>query len=455
MGSHKGYPQQKIKMAIAIENKIDPAVERYRQLFDINEQQLNGQKAHPFHQVRKAAMANLEQTGFPQRKDEDYKYTRVDKIAKVKYADAPKASVSQEVADGLAFEELDTYHLVFVNGRYQHQLSNIGETQKGLVIGDYKSVYAHKEAASFLEQVIKSDLGKNAFVDLNSAFAKNGLFVYVAKNTTVEKPIHISHLTVAEGEEFIVHPQLAVFAEQSAEVSIIETFNALQEGAYFNNPVSRFVLKANANVKHYKLQNESSSGNQINNTIVSQDRDSVYSSYVADLGGKVVRNNLSSHLQDSGTNTNMYGVYLGKGSQHIDNQSFLDHAFPHCESNQLYKGILDEQSRGVFNGKVTVQPDAQKTNAYQQNSSLVLSDTAVMDSKPQLEIFADDVKCSHGATIGQLDEDSIYYLRTRGMNRDQAKATLQFAFLAEVLTHFPLESVRAKIAEMIEKKLKK
>ena len=213
-------------------------------------------------------------------------------------------------------------------------------------------------------------------------------------------------------------------------------------------------MKANANVKHYKLQNESSNGNQINNTIVSQDRDSVYSSYVADLGGKIVRNNLSSHLQDSGTNTNMYGVYLGKGKQHIDNQSFLDHAFPHCESNQLYKGILDDQSRGVFNGKVTVQPDAQKTNAYQQNSSLVISETAVMDTKPQLEIFADDVRCSHGATIGQLDEDSIYYLRTRGMNRDQAKATLQFAFLAEVLSHFPLESVRVKIAEMIEEKLK-
>ena len=441
-------------MATAIENKIDPTVERYRKLFDINEQQLNGQKTHPFHQLRKAAMASLEETGFPTRKAEDYKYTRVDRIAKVNYAAAPKATISKEQVQAISFEGIDAYQLVFVNGRYNHQLSNIGTTQKGLVVGDFKSVYQHKEAASFLEQVLKSDLGENAFVNLNNAFSENGLFVYVTKNTIVEKPIHIVHITAAEGAEFIINPQLAVFAEQSAEVSIIETFHAVGEGAYFNNPVSRFIVKANANVKHYKLQNESSNGNQINNTIVSQDRDSVYSSYVADLGGKIVRNNLSSHLQDSGTNTNMYGVYLGKGKQHIDNQSFLDHAFPHCESNQLYKGILDDQSRGVFNGKVTVQPDAQKTNAYQQNSSLVISETAVMDTKPQLEIFADDVRCSHGATIGQLDEDSIYYLRTRGMNRDQAKATLQFAFLAEVLSHFPLESVRVKIAEMIEEKLK-
>ena len=442
-------------MATAIENKIDPAVERYRQLFDINEQQLNGQKAHPLHQLRKEAMANLEESGFPHRKAEDYKYTRVDKIAKVNYAAAPTATIAQEVVEAIAFEDLEAYQLVFVNGRYNHQLSNIGATQKGLVIGDYKSVYEHKEATGLLEQVLKSEVGKNAFVNLNNAFSENGLFIYVSKNTVVEKPIHISHIIVAEGEEFIVHPQLAVLAEQSADVSIIETFHAVKEGAYFNNPVSRFVVKANANVKHYKLQNESSNGTQINNTIVSQDRDSVYSSFVVDLGGKIVRNNLSSHLQDSGTNTNMYGVYLGKGKQHIDNQSFLDHAFPHCESNQLYKGILDEESRGVFNGKVTVRPDAQKTNAYQQNSSLVLSDTAVMDTKPQLEIFADDVKCSHGATIGQLDEDSIYYLRTRGMNKDQARATLQFAFLAEVLLNFPLEPVRVKISEMIEEKLKK
>lgn len=442
-------------MATAIEKKIDPVVERYRQLFDINEQQLNGQKAHPFHQLRKVAMTNLEATGFPHRKDEDYKYTRVDRIAKVPYATAPKQVVSKEIVAATTFEGLDTYQLVFVNGRYNHELSNIGTTQSGLLIGDFKSVYEHQEAATFLEQVLKSNLGKNAFVNLNNAFSENGLFIYVAKNTVVEKPIHIVHITVAEGDEFMVHPQLAVFAERSASVSVIETFHAEKEGAYFNNPVSRFILKANANVKHYKLQAESSNGNQINNTIVSQDRDSVYSSYVADLGGKIIRNNLSSHLQDSGTNTNMYGIYLGKGKQHIDNQSFLDHAFPHCESNQLYKGILDDQSKGVFNGKVTVRPDAQKTNAYQQNSSLVLSETAVMDTKPQLEIFADDVRCSHGATIGQLDEDSIYYLRTRGMSRDQAKATLQFAFLAEVLSYFPLEQIRVKIAEMIEQKLNK
>ena len=442
-------------MATAVENKIDATVERYKQLFNLNEQQLNGQKGQPLHQLRRQAMANLEKTGFPERKAEDYKYTRVDRIAKVAYAQAPQATINEDLVKATSFEDLDVYRLVLVNGRYNHKLSNVGTTQKGLIIGDYKEVYAHAEASALLDSVANSDLGRNAFVDLNGAFVENGLFIYVAKNTIVDKPIHISHIIVAEGEEFIVNPQLAVLAEASTEISVIETFNAVKEGAYFHNPVSRFVVKANANVKHYKLQNESANGNQINNTIVSQDRDSVYSSYVADLGGKIVRNNLSSHLQSSGTNTNMYGIYLGGGSQHIDNQSFLDHAHPHCESNQLYKGILDDSSRGVFNGKVTVQPDAQKTNAYQQNSSLVLTDTAIMDSKPQLEIFADDVKCSHGATIGQLDNDSIYYLRTRGLTKEQAKATLQFAFLGEVLLNFPLDAVRLKIADLVDAKLKK
>ena len=174
-----------------------------------------------------------------------------------------------------------------------------------------------------------------------------------------------------------------------------------------------------------------------------------------DLGGKMVRNNLSSILKASGTNTNFYGVYLANNEQHIDNQTFIDHAFPHCESNELYKGILDGRGRGVFNGKVNVRPDAQKTNAFQQNSSLVLSDNALMNAKPQLEIFADDVRCSHGATIGQLDEDLIYYLRTRGMSMEQAKSLLQFAFLDEVLLHFKLKSVRTKAERLVSEKLKK
>jgi len=442
-------------MAVAVDNKIDPTVEKYKQLFDIKEQQMNGQKAHALHQIRRKAMENLVATGFPKHKDEEYKYTRVDRIAKATYTEAPKASVDATVAQDFFFADLDAYQIVFVNGVYAPELSKIGALQKGVMIGDFKSVYDRQTYQAKLETVLQNGLGQNAFVDLTDAFAKNGLFIHIAKNTVVEKPIHISHITVAEGDTFLNNLQLAVYAESNSQVSVIETFNAVKEGSYFTNTVGRFVVDANAHVKHYKLQNESVQGNQLNNTIVKQDRDSVYSSYVADLGGKIVRNNLSSHLQASGTNTYMYGIYLGTGSQHIDNQSFMDHAFPHCESNQLYKGILDDKSRGVFNGKVTVRPDAQKTNAYQQNSSLVLTDTAEMDTKPQLEIFADDVKCSHGATIGQLDEDSIYYLRTRGLTREQAKATLQFAFLGEVLLNFPLEPVRLKIEELVNAKLKK
>jgi len=194
-------------------------------------------------------------------------------------------------------------------------------------------------------------------------------------------------------------------------------------------------------------------GFQINNSEAEQYRDSTYSSFVVDLGGQIVRNNLSSILRAEHTMTHMKGVYLANGTQHIDNQSFMDHAFPHCDSNELYKGILTDKAVGVFNGKVMVRQDAQKTNAFQQNSSLVLSDSAKMDSKPQLEIFADDVKCSHGATIGQLEEELLYYLRTRGLSKEKASTLLQIAFLAEVVEAFKVEGVRAMAQRLIEEKL--
>ncbi len=440
-------------MAIAIDNKSAAIVAKYRTLFDVKEKQLNGQKNHPLQTIRRQAMDRLEDIGFPARKDEDYKYTYVTKIVKESFAEGKGATIGKNVAEAAGFPELDAYQLVFVNGVLNAELSDTKHLMAGLTISDMKTAYENADTQALVEKALTNELGLNAFVALNTAFAHSGVFIHVAKGTIVDKPIHISNITVSGGAAIMTHPQIVGIAEESSEVSVVETYYAVNDGTYFTNSLSRFVVGKNAHVHHYKLQNESQSAFQINNAIATQERDSTYSSYVLDLGGKTVRNNLSSHLQSSGTNTNLYGVYLAKGNQHIDNQSFIDHAHPHCESNELYKGIIDDKGRGVFNGKVNVRQDAQKTNAFQQNSSLVLSNTAIMDTKPQLEIFADDVKCSHGATIGQMDETSIYYLRTRGMSLEQARSMLQFAFVAEVLENFQIEAVKEKALAMMADKL--
>ncbi|MEM6320014.1 MAG: Fe-S cluster assembly protein SufD [Bacteroidota bacterium] len=440
-------------MAIAIDRKTADLVAKYRTLFDLREQQMNGQRNHPLQAIRRQAMKQLEATGFPHRKDEDYKYTNVSKIVKQSFVEAKGAVIGEAVALRTDFDDLDTYKLVFVNGVLNREFSNFDNLAEGLYIGEMKEAYEISTFQRLIDQHLTSDIGQNAFVAMNTALAQNGMFVGVAKGTVVDKPIHISNIVVTGGQAVMVHPQLLMITEDNTEVNLVETYSAVNDGSYFTNTLNRIVVGKNAHVHHYKLQNESVNAFQINNSIATQERDSTYSSYVLDLGGRTVRNNLSSHLQASGTNTNLFGVYLADGEQHIDNQSFIDHAHPHCESNELYKGIIDGKGRGVFNGKVNVRQDAQKTNAFQQNSSLVLSNTATMDTKPQLEIFADDVKCSHGATIGQMDETSIYYLRTRGMNLEQARSMLQFAFVAEVLENFKLEAVKEKALGMMREKL--
>ena len=254
----------------------------------------------------------------------------------------------------------------------------------------------------------------------------------------------------------MISPQKIIVAGENSKITVIETYHNLtnSQQTYFTNTVTQLVLKRNAIVDHYRIQDEDETAYFINNTEIEQLRDSTYSSYSVDLGGKLVRNNLSSILKDSGTNTNFYGLYVGVNKQHIDNQTFIDHAYPHCDSNELYKGILMDKAKGVFNGKIMVRRDAQKTNAFQQNHSLVLSKTAKMNSKPQLEIFADDVKCSHGATIGQLNKEALYYMRSRGLSEKEAVSILKQAFLTEITELIKIDQLKEKVEQMLVDKFK-
>ncbi|MEM8524496.1 MAG: Fe-S cluster assembly protein SufD [Bacteroidota bacterium] len=425
-------------------------------LFKLYEQSLNGHANHPIANFRKAAFAEFEQLDFPTMRDEDWKYTSVKRIFQRSFQEGKAVDLTAEQVQAFQFKDLEAVTLVFVNGIWNKNLSDWSKLPEEVQLQSLEEAIEDKENKGWIETQAeqKGGTGQNTFLPLNHAFANHGIFIKVAKNYAFSTPIHLLNISVPSEEAHLTHPQLFVWAGVSSEVTIIESYHSLNsEGAYFNNTANYFDVEANANVHHYRLQYENQDAFQINNTIVRQHRDSTYSSYAVDLGGRMVRNNLSTELLDSGTMTNYYGVYLGTGNQHIDNQTFIDHAMPHCNSNELYKGILTNKSRGVFNGKVMVRQDAQKTNAFQQNSSLVLSPTAVMDAKPQLEIYADDVRCSHGATIGQLDESSIFYLRSRGIPEAQAKSLLQKAFVAEAIEAMKIGEVRADVISKIENKL--
>lgn len=434
----------------------DQNISRFLTLFGEFERSLNGQKENPAHQIRQKAIDRLKDLVFPTRRDEEYKYTSVTRIVTQDYDLNPSTDIDAAVVNQFRVPDLDATTLVFINGQYRDDLSDSDAMPEGLRMQTIDEAMQDEALKPFVDDLLTSAAGQgqDPFVVMNAAFAKKGYFLHVPKNTVVEKPLHFLYINTGQEQPFLYSPQNMVLVESNAQATLIETFNttAPDSAVYFGNLFNRMIVRENAHVHHYKIQRESLEAFQMNNTEVYQYQDSTYSNYTIDLGGRIVRNNLHTIHRGQNVTSNMYGSFYGRRNQHIDNHTFIDHAIPHCQSNELYKGILTDKARGVFNGKVMVRKDAQKTNAFQQNSSLVLSDKAVMDSKPQLEIFADDVKCSHGATIGQLDEDSVFYLRSRGLTDAKARETLQNAFLLEVLEFMPHEAMRNYAAAQINSK---
>ncbi len=404
--------------------------------------------------LQNRAAAHLEAMRFPSRRDEDWKYTSVRRIVSQKWDLGQVAPLNLTQVESAAIEELEDIRFVFVNGQFVPALSTpSSQWPKGLTIKSLAEALEGQDAAWMSAKLEAHAQHDNPFVVMNTAFGQNGWYMEVQKGAIIEKPVHLMMFSTGEAA-FVQFPQLWVHAQPGSEFSVMEHYLPKEENTpHFTCAVSCLRLEANARVHHYRLQRESEAAFQINYCEVEQERDSVYSSYATDLGGAIVRNNLNVLLEQSNTETHLNGIYLINGEQHVDNQTFMDHAVPHCNSNELYKGIVTGKARGVFNGKVLVRPDAQKTNAFQQNSTLLLSPDAVMDAKPQLEIFADDVRCSHGATIGQLDESAIFYLRTRGLPLKEARTLLQFAFLGEVTSNMPHEAVRTFVEKLVHDKL--
>ncbi len=402
-------------------------------------------------EFRQEAILQLGQTPFPTRRDEDWRYSDFTRLLTADYVltDALSPNFERE-----AFEipELDATVLVTVDGCFRPELSDCAND---VTIGNIETYFEEEPHAFWLDRTL-SELHAphaNAFTKLNAAFAKTGLYLAVSKNHRAAKPIHIIHLASRLSSPRMACSQVMIMLAQGAELSVTETFATLGEGEpIFRNHLVRGGLSSQARLDFHSIQDEKVEDAHLSNASFNQQKATRLDHARVDLGGMQVRNNLDVEHKAAGLETHLAGLYFASGTQRMDNQTFIDHAFPHGESNELYKGIVMDRAVTSFNGKVMVRPNAQKTNAFQQNDNLVVGKRAVANAKPQLEIFADDVKCSHGATIGQLDEEPLFYLMARGIDRGTGLGMLQRGFLLEVLDTIKLPAVRDYVERLVMQK---
>lgn len=426
----------------------------YQALLQAYEERFSGSRASEpdaIHKLRQNAFQTFQELGFPTTKVEDWKYTNVTPFLRENYtlSTTPQATATEleQAQQAAAIPGMDCYTLVLHNGQLQPAL----DTNQVPAFLKVISIEEAMQEPSFQKHFGKIvDAGKHHFAALNTAMFTGGLFLEIDTNSHLDKPLHIIH-TYSSADNLFTQPRNLFVVNRSASLSIIESVVALGNGAtVFVNGLTEVAVAENANVQHYTLQTAHEQLRNLQHTEVSQKRDSVYSGYTFSLpSAQLLRNNLHINLDDEHTETHLYGLYLANSKQLVDNHTFMNHRFANCESNEVYKGVLLDNAVGVFNGKVYVHQDAQKTNAFQQNNNLLLSPKAVINSKPQLEIFADDVKCSHGTTIGQLSQEAMFYLQSRGIGEDAARAMLVTAFAFDVTENIRIPALEEHINKLI------
>lgn len=430
-------------------------VEWYRSHFEALESALNGAASSAMHALRREAMAQFERTGFPTVKDEEWKYTNVAPIAGLQFRPAerlkPHGLTKNDIAP-YTFGGLHCSRLVFVNGHFAPDLSG-GATSKGVRATNLASLPLRGDGIVDRYLAKLASMHTSAFTALNTAFIEDGAFIVVPDNVVVSDPVHLLFLSTAEDEPHVVQPRNLIVVGSHSKLSVVETYATRGDAVHFTNVVTEIVVGEGAVIEHDKLQKESDAAFHVGSIHVHQQARSVYVNNAITLGGTLVRNNITSVLDAPGCECTLNGLSLGTGSQHIDNHTTIDHASPNCISHELYKSILDGSAHGVFNGKIFVRKDAQKTDAKQTNKTLLLSQQASIDTKPQLEIFADDVKCTHGATVGQLDEEQIFYLRSRGLSVDVARDLLTLAFAGDVIERVHIAPLREQLDRLIHERL--
>jgi Fe-S cluster assembly protein SufD len=405
-------------------------------------------------QLRRRGLARFDELGLPTLRDEDWRFTSLEPVASGSFAlgHGEASAVDRARLDAFAIPDLTGPRLVFVDGRFAPSLSRIGALPAGLTVGSLAA--AAREQRELLEPHLDRLAGtrSEAFAALSSAFLEDGLFLHAADDVVLEGAVHAVYVT-SPGVPSLVHPRNLVLVGRRARVAVIEDYVSLDETATLTNAVTEVVVSDGAACEHYVLERENDAAVSVTTLHAEQGRDARFHSHSALLGGALVRNNVYPVLRGEGGWCLLNGFYVPRGTQHHDTFMVVRHAAPHCDSRQFYRGLLDDRSRGVFSGRIVVHEGAQKTDAKQTNRNILLSDEALIDTKPQLEIYADDVKCTHGATVGQLDPDAVFYLRARGIPEPTARGLLIFAFVNEVVDRMEVQPVRRELRRILKARL--
>ena len=406
------------------------------------------------HELRSHAIKNFESKGFPTKKEEAWKYTSLNAILKNDFSVFPKKENAIEFKDVKKYflHEIDTYKVVFIDGIFSSFLSST--THEGLDVCLMASALTKPKYKMVIDSYFNQIANKeDSLTSLNTAFSLEGAYINIPKSKVVDKPIEIIYFSTGNEAALMVQPRNLVIVGENAHVQIVERHQSLNSNPVLTNSVTEIFAQKRAIVDYYKVQNDVQTANLIDNTYIAQKQESRVAVHTFSFGGNITRNNLNFYHQGERIDSTLKGITIIGDKQHVDHYTLVQHATPNCESHQNYKTILNDSSTGVFNGKIFVEKEAQKTDAFQQNNNILIGDKATINAKPQLEIFADDVKCSHGCTIGQLDESAMFYMQQRGIPKKEAKALLMYAFTSEVTNSIKIPELKSKIARIIADKL--
>lgn len=436
--------------------KLADATEGFVRLFEENKSILLNGSGEKIKTIRQDAIKALSKLKLPKKKSEEYKYLAISELLNkdLKHIFKPKP-IEFDVKDIFSCDipEMDTKALLVLNGFFNDQGNELNKLENGIIVGSLKMAMQKYPELVFKHYAKYSDYKNNSVTALNTAFAQDGIFLYVPKNVKLEKSLQIINLLLSDEDQMVQHRNLFVL-EEGAEAEVLICDHTLSTQNFLTNSVSEIFCNKNSKFNITRVQNEHNDSVQITNTYVHQEKDSVVSSNTISLHGGIIRNNYRVNMNDENCENNALGLFIADMDQKVDNFIYINHNKPNCRSNQLYKGILDDNAQGAFTGRIHVWPDAQKTQAYQKNNNILLSDNAKMNSKPQLEIYADDVKCSHGATIGQLDNEALFYLKSRGISERESQHLLMYAFTHEVIAQIKLPALRERINELVDKRLR-
>jgi len=434
--------------AISIQNHKDKT-EFFVSQFNRFERRLSAKEPVWLREIRKEAIARFEALGFPTNKTEEWRNANLKPLLEREFALATEpAEIDPRIIAEFDYPAMDAVRLTFVNGRFVEKFSSLDALPAGVQAGSLAA--ALNEDPAWLESFLarKGSYEENAFAALNTAFFTDGAYIHFSRKAEIEKPIHLLYLSTAKGDSPILFPRTLIVAGEGSRGTIVETY-AGTGGAYWNNPLTEALAGEDSRIEHSKIQREDAAAHHISTTQIHLDRHSAYKHNSVMFGGAFTRNDLSSVLDGEDVENIMYGLYLAGERQIMDNNTKIIHAKPHGHSWELYKGILADKAKSVFRGRIRVEKDAQKTDAKQSNRNLLLSENAETSSMPQLEIYADDVKCTHGSTTGQLDEEALFYLRSRGIDLASARTLLTYAFASEIVKEIGVEAIREKLDEII------